>query len=83
MNHVLLLGAGFSRNWNGWLASEIMDDLLGRLGDDAELGNLLRRIGNFEEALSRFRETSDPSRAQRLRHDSIGFKPRFWIASEP
>jgi hypothetical protein len=52
MNHVLLLGAGFSRNWSGWLASEIMGDLLGRLADHAELSSLLRRIGNFEEALS-------------------------------
>ena len=27
--HVLLLGAGFSRNWGGWLANEAMEYLLG------------------------------------------------------
>lgn len=29
MTHVLLLGAGFSRNWGGWLASEAFEYLLG------------------------------------------------------
>jgi len=52
VNHVLLLGAGFSRNWKGWLATEIMEDLLGRLSENAELSNLLRRVSSFEEALS-------------------------------
>jgi hypothetical protein len=29
MNPVVLLGAGFSRNWGGWLASEAFEYLLG------------------------------------------------------
>lgn len=29
MTRVLLLGAGFSRNWGGWLASEAFEYLLG------------------------------------------------------
>jgi hypothetical protein len=29
MKHILLLGAGFSRNWGGWLASEVFEYLLG------------------------------------------------------
>jgi hypothetical protein len=33
--HLLLLGTGFSRNWNGWLAGEIMGDLLGRLSQQS------------------------------------------------
>ncbi len=29
MEYFLLLGAGFSRNWGGWLASEVFEYLLG------------------------------------------------------
>jgi SIR2-like protein len=29
MNHILLTGAGFSRNWGGWLADEAFEYLLG------------------------------------------------------
>lgn len=28
MNTLLLLGAGFNRNWGGWLADEVVDYLL-------------------------------------------------------
>ncbi len=51
MPHILLLGAGFSRNWDGWLASEITGDLAGRLADDPHLSSVLR-TGGFEDALS-------------------------------
>ena len=27
-NYLLLTGAGFSRNWGGWLSSEVYDYLL-------------------------------------------------------
>ena len=50
--HVLLIGAGFSRNWNGWLATEVMGELLGRLAGDPEDYRILRNAGNFEDALS-------------------------------
>lgn len=56
MGHALLIGAGFSRNWNGWLAAEVMEHLLGSpevRGDD-----FLRRLlmahepsGGFEGAV--------------------------------
>lgn len=56
MRHALLIGAGFSRNWNGWLATEVMEHLLGSpevRGDD-----FLRRLlmahessGGFEGAV--------------------------------
>lgn len=36
MKHYLLLGAGFSRNWGGWLASEAFEYLL---GDPAVVAN--------------------------------------------
>jgi hypothetical protein len=58
MQHFLLLGAGFSRNWGGWLASEVFDYLL---GCPEILTNLpLRRAlwktkdaGGFEQTLAR------------------------------
>jgi hypothetical protein len=39
MTRILLTGAGFSRNWGGWLASEAFEYVLGR----AEVGEELRR----------------------------------------
>lgn len=41
MNYVALLGAGFSRNWGGWLASEAFEYLLGCTQLDAGLKDLL------------------------------------------
>lgn len=52
MARILLLGAGFSRNWNGWLADEIRGKLLARLADDAELHRLVSNTQNFEDAIS-------------------------------
>ena len=52
-DHVLLLGAGFSRNWNAPLAAEVANSLLEQVGGDAHLQTLLRRHSkNFENALS-------------------------------
>ncbi len=53
MSRVALLGAGFSRNWDGWLAHEIKGKLRARLHADPELGRLLNESPSFEEALSR------------------------------
>src|SRR5471030_1898185 len=50
MPRYLLLGAGFSRNWGGWLASEVADDLLWRLRARPELCQILMDRG-FEDAL--------------------------------
>lgn len=57
MRHILLLGAGFSRNWGGFLASEVFDYLFGcpEVLGDAELKRLLWRHqpgGGFENALA-------------------------------
>lgn len=57
MSHVLLLGAGFSRNWGGWLASEAFEYLLGcpEVMQDARLRDLLwkhQQTGGFEDALA-------------------------------
>jgi len=56
-NHILLLGAGFSRNWGGWLASEAFEYLLGspEIAHDEAIKNLLWRHkvrGGFEAALA-------------------------------
>lgn len=53
---VLLLGAGFSRNWGGWLASEVMGELCGRLADDGYLLQLLRKTPNFETVYGQVRQ---------------------------
>jgi hypothetical protein len=52
----LLIGAGFSRNWGGWLASEAFEFLLGcpEIIADPQLAALLWRhqpTGGFEGAL--------------------------------
>jgi hypothetical protein len=54
---ILLLGAGFSRNWGGWLASEAFEFLLGckEIRSNAQLKKLLwqhQPRGGFEEALA-------------------------------
>ena len=57
MAHMLLLGAGFSRNWGGQLASEVFDYLIGLpdIRGDEYLRGLLwanRNNGGFENALA-------------------------------
>lgn len=57
MPHFLLLGAGFSRNWGGWLAAEAFEYLLGcpEVVRDPSLAQLLWRYqhqGGFESALA-------------------------------
>src|ERR1700674_1527940 len=60
MTHYLLTGAGFSRNWGGWLADEAFEYILadpsltppmrGRLWSDKHSG------GNFENTIQYFRD---------------------------
>jgi hypothetical protein len=55
MPHILLTGAGFSRNWGGWLADEAFEYLLGSPRIDDEIRSLLwkhKDKGGFEAALS-------------------------------
>ena len=59
MNNVLLLGAGFSRNWGGWLAPEVFEYLLGCPEVDEELRSLLwkhKDQGGFEAALGELQD---------------------------
>jgi hypothetical protein len=50
-SNILLLGAGFSRNWGGWLASELRNRIGLRLEDNPQLSALLNGHNNFEDAL--------------------------------
>jgi SIR2-like domain len=56
MTYVLLTGAGFSRNWGGWLASVAFEYLIGCPELDLDLRTLLwnwkRNGGGFEDALA-------------------------------
>ena len=64
MPDLLLLGAGFSRNWGGWLATEAFEHLLGSpevIGDDG-LRKLLWRHQSqdgFEAALAELQQAYD------------------------
>lgn len=65
---LLLLGAGFSRNWGGFLGSEVFEYLLGcpEIGGDPYLRGLLwrnRRQG-FEVALSELQSEFNRSRVE-------------------
>jgi len=53
MGNILLLGAGFSRNWGAPLANEVTGSLLGELHDDVVLAQRLRS-GPFEDAFAGF-----------------------------
>jgi len=53
-NIILLLGAGFSKNWNGPLATEVTAHLMSRLQDEASVCDLLNKM-NFEDVLSQLR----------------------------
>ncbi len=70
--HYLLLGAGFSRNWGGWLASEADEYLLGHPEIDKPVRDILwqyKRKGGFEAALAHLQhERSNDSRLQSLQN---------------
>lgn len=71
MAHVLLTGAGFSRNWGGWLANEAFEYLIGSPEIDDNLRHLLwahkTRGGGFEEALSELQQAFTSSRNDRTK----------------
>jgi len=61
MSHLLLIGAGFSRNWGGWLATEAFEYLLGcqEVMQSTQLQRLLWRNqtqGGFESALAELQQ---------------------------
>jgi len=74
MTFILLTGAGFSRNWGGWLASEAFEYLIGCTELDGDLKALLWKGkatgGGFEDALAdlqiEYARTAHPATKKRL-----------------
>src|ERR1022692_3538369 len=67
MNSILLLGAGFSHNWDAPLSREVANSLLRKVHNDAYLQALLtKHEKNFEDALSEIQQAyvASPSSAQ-------------------
>lgn len=60
MTDILLTGAGFSRNWGGWLANEAFEYLIGTPEIDDNLRHLLwtckSKGGGFEDALAELQQ---------------------------
>jgi hypothetical protein len=63
MPHLLLTGAGFSRNWGGFLATEAFEFLLGCPELNPRIRNeLWANSGNFEQTYQQLRDAAaDPS----------------------
>jgi hypothetical protein len=70
MSYYLLLGAGFSKNWGGLLASEVFNDLLSADELDEFTRNLLYRAnepkgGGFEAVLAKLQGATDAENVKR------------------
>jgi len=75
MADILLLGAGFSRNWGGWLAPEMFEYLLGCSEFNPPLRDLLwehRQTGGYEGAFTHLLEgfVHDGDRARLTRFEA-------------
>jgi hypothetical protein len=67
MTPILLTGAGFTRNWGGWLAKEIEGDLLGRLHADPDLRQRVQGGDGFEEVLATLKSEAEGPDAEAKR----------------
>ena len=74
MANYLLLGAGFSRNWGGWLAQELRGELLGHLSRLPEIYTALRANPSFEEVLSDFQSNADIERGANAKENLKAFQ---------
>src|SRR5258708_29065007 len=71
MTSILLLGGGFTRNWGGWLASELVGELCGRVEGDVELLQRLKERRNFEQVLGEIRQEASYGSKQQLRFERL------------
>jgi hypothetical protein len=81
MTHILLTGAGFTRNWGGWLAKELEGDLLARLAPHEQLRRLVQNSENYEEALGKARTPGYSGigvSAEQLKIFEEAIKESFW-----
>ena len=67
MTPILLTGAGFTRNWGGWLAKEIEGDLLGRLHADPDLRQRVQGGDGFEAVLAALKSEAEGPDAEAKR----------------
>jgi hypothetical protein len=68
---IALLGAGFTRNWGGWLASELVGELCGRVENDTELRKRLKQTRNFERVLGELRQEANRGPTQERRFQRL------------
>ena len=77
MPHYLLTGAGFSRNWGGWLANEVFEYLLGAPEIDDYLRSVLwaskLRGEGFEGALSIVQDAYASSKSDESKQRLVRF----------
>jgi hypothetical protein len=68
--NIALLGAGFTRNWGGLLAAEVVGELSGRIHDDPELLHRLKTSA-FEQVLSELRQDASLGPSQQRRFERL------------
>ena len=87
MPHILLLGAGFSRNWGGWLADEAFEYLLGPEYIDDGIRSLLwdheREGGGFEDALAQLQESATQRSNETMKRNKALVKTKFEFHDAP
>ena len=68
--NLALLGAGFTRNWGGLLATEVVGELSGQVADDPDL---LRRLKTtaFEQVLGELRQEASRGSFERQRFERL------------
>jgi hypothetical protein len=59
VTQILLIGAGFTYNWGGWLAGEIEGDLLSRFPHNPELNARVNATDGFESVLGDLQRERD------------------------
>ncbi len=68
---VALLGAGFTRNWGGWLASELTGELCGRVDGDEDVIRRLKKARNFERVLGEIRQEANRGVTEQHRFERL------------
>lgn len=67
MQSILLTGAGFSRNWGGWLATQAFEYLLGRSEMNPRIRNCLWKFGgNFENTFQELKAAAARTKQRNL-----------------
>jgi hypothetical protein len=73
--HILLTGAGFSRNWGGWLANEVFEYLLGSVHIDDPLRRRMwvarERQQGFEDVLAELQDEFETRRSNQVEQDLL------------